>query len=326
MINSFQIATLCILILLNIQSSFAYNPLKKLNTNITIVELTVDDADRNRSIPILAYIPDTEEPLPVILFSHGLGGSRYSSSFLGRQWASRNYVAIFLQHKGSDLSIWKDKSIPEKFIDAKKAASIKNFKLRIYDVYSVLNQLEKWNNTPQNHFYNRMDTSLIAMSGHSFGAITTQAVSGQYFPKLDLNYTDKRIKAAVIFSPSPPKVGGTTKESFSKVSIPWMLMTGTNDSSPINQMTPEKRLEVFSSLPKEHKYQLVLNNASHFAFSEHNLKRNSSPRNPNHHKAIMAISTAFLDSYLKNDSNALIWLEEDSAKKILEHNDLLQKK
>ena len=43
------------------------------------------------------------------------------------------------------------------------------------------------------------------MSGHSFGAITTKAVSGQHF--LAGDFTDARIKAAIAFSPSTPRVG-----------------------------------------------------------------------------------------------------------------------
>jgi predicted dienelactone hydrolase len=51
---------------------------------------------------------------PVVLFSHGLGGSRTGSVFLGEHWAARGYVAVFLQHPGSDDSIWKDKPWQER--------------------------------------------------------------------------------------------------------------------------------------------------------------------------------------------------------------------
>jgi len=66
------------------------------------VDLTVHDAARNRDIPVRVYLPANTAPEPVILFSHGLGGTRTGSAFLGEHWAARGYVAVFLQHPGSD--------------------------------------------------------------------------------------------------------------------------------------------------------------------------------------------------------------------------------
>ena len=76
-----------------------------------IVDLTVHDAARNRDIPLRVYLPTNTAPAPVVLFSHGLGGSRTGSVFLGEHWAARGYVAVFLQHPGSDDSVWKDKPV-----------------------------------------------------------------------------------------------------------------------------------------------------------------------------------------------------------------------
>ena len=39
---------------------------------------------------------------PVVLFSHGLGGSREGYGYLGSYWAAHGYVAVHLQHIGSD--------------------------------------------------------------------------------------------------------------------------------------------------------------------------------------------------------------------------------
>ena len=50
------------------------------------------------------------------------------------------------------------------------------------DVPAVLDQLEAWNKTSGHQLAGRLDLTRVGMSGHSFGAITTQAVSGQTFP------------------------------------------------------------------------------------------------------------------------------------------------
>ena len=46
-------------------------------------DLTAHDAARDRDIPLRIYLSTNTVPAPVILFSHGLGGSRTGSVFLG---------------------------------------------------------------------------------------------------------------------------------------------------------------------------------------------------------------------------------------------------
>ena len=82
---------------------------------------------------------------PVVLFSHGLGGSREGSAFLGKHWSARGYVCVFLQHPGSDTSVWKGKPAGGIAGRDAKAASLENFLLRVKDVPAVLDQLERWN-------------------------------------------------------------------------------------------------------------------------------------------------------------------------------------
>jgi predicted dienelactone hydrolase len=261
----------------------------------------------------------------VILFSHGLGGSREGSPFLGQHWARRGYVCVFLQHPGSDASVWKDAKSLERMAALRGAADAKNFMLRVQDVPAVLDQLEVWNKEPKHWLAGRMDLAHVGMSGHSFGAVTTQAVSGQSTARGRLSLTDKRIIAALPMSPSLPKAADA-KETFGSVKIPWLLMTGTNDTSPIGDQTVESRLAVFPALPAGDKYELVLNKAEHSVFTERALPGDKAERNPNHHRAILAISTAFWDAYLRDDKTAREWLTGDGPKKVLEKEDRWSKK
>src|SRR3982074_367685 len=84
-------------------------------------DFTVRDAARNRDIPVRIYLPANEKPEPVVLFSHGLGGSRAGSKFLGEHWAGRGYVAVFIQHPGSDDAVWKE-AAPEQRMAALREA------------------------------------------------------------------------------------------------------------------------------------------------------------------------------------------------------------
>ncbi len=294
------------------------------------LDLTVTDAARQREIPIRVYLPSGKAAAPVVLFSHGLGGNREGSAYLGNHWSARGYVAVFLQHPGSDDGVWKKQPILERARSMRDAASGPNFLLRVKDVPAVLDQLALWQDAKDHSLSGRMDLKRVGMSGHSLGAVTTQAVSGQTAPVGGQLFTDRRIKAAIAFSPSGP-AKGPPAQAFGKVSIPWLLMTGTKDvarlgGGTIGASSVEQRLSVFPALPPGSKYVLVLDGAEHSAFTDRALPGESGTRNPNHHRAILALSTAFWDAYLKGDAHARAWLDGNGPRSVLETKDRWQKK
>lgn len=287
------------------------------------VDLTVADAARGREIPLRIYLPESREPAPVILFSHGLGGWRLNNAFLGRHWAARGYAAVFLQHHGSDDAIWRGKPFAEGLQGMTSAASVDQFLLRVRDVPVTLDQLERWNAGGEPRLAGRLDLLRVGMSGHSFGAITTQAVAGQAF---DFGqFRDRRVKAALALSPSAPPIG-TPEQAFGKVDLPWMLMTGTQDVVGMGMIDVPARRAVYAALPPGGKYELVLEGARHLAFSDVDLPGLRGPRNPNHHRAITALSTAFWDAYLKGDRAAKAWLDGAGPRSLLERADAWQTK
>lgn len=314
-----------------------YNPLAiDAAANPTIVDLAVHDAARNRDIPILAYIPppalessvqSDSGAYPVVLFSHGLGGARTMGAYLGNHWARRGFVAVFLQHPGSDDLVWRNQPLLGRMSALRQAANSENFVLRVQDVSAVLDQLEKWNaatnsaeDSPAKALAGNLNLDAVGMSGHSFGAVTTQAVSGQSFAGKP-RFTDPRIKAAICMSPSMPRRGRDPALAFGSVKIPWLLMTGTHDAARIGEQTVESRQAVFPALPEGSKYELVLDGAEHSAFTDRALPGDRRQRNPNHHRAIQAISTAFWDAYLKHDADAVRWLASDGPASVLEPAD-----
>ncbi len=304
----------------------AYDPLKVSDRRSTeTLDLTVNDTKRLRAIPVLVYFPSQNTPAPVLLFSHGLGGSREGNAYLGQHWAARGYAVVFLQHPGSDTSVWKDKPLRLRMRAMQEAAGPQNFLLRVKDVSAVLDQLDRWNNTDGHVLAGRLDINKVGMSGHSFGAVTTQAVGGQSIGRGNISFTDPRIKAAIAFSPSSPR-RGDPGQAFGNVKIPWMLMTGTKDVAPIGNADMESRLAVFPALPPGGKYELVLYRAEHSAFSDRALPGDAEKRNPNHHRVILALSTAFWDAWLRADTAARAWLDGDGPYSVLENDDRWQKK
>ena len=167
----------------------------------------------------------------------------------------------------------------------------------------------------------RLDLSRVGMSGHSFGAVTTQAVSGQSAPFVGQRFTEQRIRTAIALSPSSPRRGDPAA-AFAKVQIPWLLMTGTRDTAPIGDADVASRLKVYPSLPATiDKYELVLYEAEHSAFADRGLPGDRHARNPNHHRAILAISTAFWDTYLCQNAAAQAWLQGAGPRSVLQEQD-----
>jgi predicted dienelactone hydrolase len=298
-----------------------YDPLAvPADVEIRPADFTVRDQSRQRDIPIRIYLP-TESPAAVVLFSHGLGGTREGCAYLGKHWASRGYAVVFLQHPGSDDSVWRSQPVGQRMAAMNQAASARNFMLRVKDVPAVLDQLAAWDRDGDHPLAGRLDLSLVGMSGHSFGAVTTQAVSGQAFTGRTM-FTDPRIRAAIAFSPSSPR-RGEPAAAFGSVKVPWMLMTGTRDVSTIGDADVASRLGVYPALRGE-KYELVLHDGEHSAFTERSLPGETGKRNPNHHRAILALSTAFWDTCLREMDGARAWLQGDGPRTVLEDKDRWQ--
>lgn len=270
------------------------------------------DGERDRTVPVKIYLPEKEAPLPVVLFSHGLGGSRDGNPYLGNHWARAGYIGVFMQHAGSDDEVWKNVDRAGRMAAMREAANFRSSIARYKDIPFVIDQLEKWNLDATHPLHGKLNLEHIGMSGHSYGANTTQAMMGQKFP-MNLNFEEPRIDAFLAMSPSLHK-RFTPEEAFGHIEMPVLLMTGTKDGSPIDPTTtPESRMKVFTGLPAGDKYHLVFEEAEHFAFSDAGgFSRQN--RIEHHHAAILAISTRFWDAYLKPDEAARTELQSNGIR------------
>lgn len=295
--------------------SSGYDPLKVSQDEVISKTFDVEDSARDRVIPVRVYFPSDADPAPVVIFSHGLGGSRDNNSYLGNHWAKRGYAVIFLQHPGSDESVWKDVPAKDRMAAIKSAASLKAYRDRVDDVPVAIDALSAWNAEEEHVLFGRLDLERIGMSGHSFGAKTTQAMAGERLGGGRLSFLEKRIDAAVMMSPSGAKFGDPVAV-FSEITIPCLLMTGTLDTSPIGGTSAKDRLEVFPYVGGS-AWQVVFDGAQHSAFG-HRAGRGEGE----FHRRILALTTAFLDAHLKADEDAEKWLNGEGALGILEENDL----
>lgn len=90
------------------------------HAGVKTTDQTWHDAARDRDVPVRIYLDDAaKSPAPVILLSHGLGGSRAAMGYAAEAWAAHGYVCVGLQHAGSDEGIWKDAPVGQRLQAAK---------------------------------------------------------------------------------------------------------------------------------------------------------------------------------------------------------------
>ncbi len=225
------------------------------------------DSSRDRQVPIRVYLPEQVTAQPLILFSHGLGGAKDNNRYLAEHWRQAGYVCVFMQHIGSDESVWKSASNGLRKQKLVQAANGKSFLDRNKDVSFIIDQLTTWNAEEGHPFYGRCDLEHIGMSGHSFGAVTTLALTGRAFP-FGKDFLEPRIDAFLAMSPQTSE-GLSAKEAFGRLSQPILCMTGTQDDSPISdRTTPASRREVYAAMSPGDKYELVYDGGVHSTFSD----------------------------------------------------------
>ena len=287
--------------------------------DVAATEAVWHDAARQRDIPVRIISPSVTQNkmagvpgtfFPVILFSHGLGGSREGGAIWGQHWASHGYIVLHLQHAGSDDAIWKGKSPNEAIESLKVAYSIENSRLRIGDVNFALDEIARLKQSKVAPWGNA-DLSRIGMSGHSFGSQTTLAVAGQKLPMPGFKSTrDDRIKAAIAFSPNARLKTGLDAQ-FGSISMPFFSITGTKDTAVMNDGTKaEDRLIPYQKMLAGEKYLTVFEGGDHMVFGGHGLggRRPETARDREIQADVKAGTQAFWDSTLKQDVAAKKWL------------------
>jgi len=282
--------------------------------SVEVIRSDWQDTKRDRNVPVKLYFPKTGDgPFPVIVFSHGLGGTREGYEYLGQHWASHGYVSVHLQHIGSDDAVWRDARAADKMGAMRRAAANPSNALnRPLDVSFAIDQLEKLNQETS-PFQNKLDLGRIGVAGHSFGAYTTLAIAGQtFFPGggSATSLADPRVKAAIPMSAPVSASKRRLDEVYAKIKIPCLHMTGTKDSSPIGDTKPEERRLPLDHSNSSDQFLITFQDGDHAIFSGRG-RLLANPKDEQFHRLIRASSTAFWDAYLCGDSRAKSWLLKD---------------
>ena len=285
------------------------------------------DRRRDRAVPAKIYFPrGGPGPLPLIVFSHGTGGSRAGYAFLGEHWASHGYASLHVQHLGSDQAVWQRQPEPMKRMKA-AAMNPENAANRPADVSFAIDEAERLQ-AGDSPLAGRLDLARIGLAGHSFGAHTAMAVAGQLLlgPEgQELSLGDSRVKAAIAMSPQAPRRIELADRLYSPIKIPCFHMTGTHDESPLGLTSVAHRRVAFDHIRGGDQYLLIFADGDHMVFADRR-GRSHAERDALLHRLIQAASTAFWDAYLKNDAEAKAWLAGPGFLGVLGEQGTLEKK
>jgi len=222
------------------------------------------DTARNRTVPVRLRLPRSPAPSPVVLISHGLGGSRDGLAYLGEALAEAGFVAVHLQHPGSDIELWRGAADP-RVAFAAALLDVRNAAARLQDIPFALDELARRNGAP-GLLRGRLDLGRIAIAGHSFGAWTVGHVLGERLPvaAYSLDFPDRRLKAGIELSPIPP-LGLAPAFAYSRISAPILYVTGTADYG-LEGTTPEARTIPFRNTAAPG-VLVMLHGAAHASFA-----------------------------------------------------------
>ena len=161
---------------------------------------------------------------PLIVFSHGSGGSSWQSIYLMEALASHGFVVAAPNHTGNTVyDQFAGTSVP-------LAQSAVN---RPLDVSFVIDQMLARSADPQDPLHQRIRPWLVGVAGHSFGGYTALAIAGGV-GALGLE-PDPRVAAIAAIAPASSLLA---ESDLAAIEVPLFLLSGTFDTTtPIDPNT-----------------------------------------------------------------------------------------
>ncbi len=214
----------------------------------TYIDLPSYFLDHLALVKIPAYkntaVAATNEPFPIILFSHGWNGFNAQNTGQALELASRGFIVIGIQHTyGAVTTIFPDGTVaPNNPTALPERSDDPNYEevARVLvdqwagDMSFLLDQLSRWNEADENPFAEKLDLSRVGAYGHSTGGGGVIQFCG----------TDPRCKAVLGMDPFMRPVSaevienGVNQPSFYMFSEGWYAITDSKNNQLFNQFHP----------------------------------------------------------------------------------------
>jgi dienelactone hydrolase len=289
---------------------------------------TIADPSRDRRIPVRVRMPETGAgKVPVILFSHGLGGSVEAGTLYAQEWVKAGFLVVHVQHPGSDRSVWQGQAGGVGKLKA--AAGGQQLKDRVLDMGRVADAVVAGAQVGACRL-GQGDAARLGAAGHSFGAHTVMALAGQSYGPRGAAGRNPRFRAVAALSPMPPgNDAANAPSAFGQIPIPVLTATGSADGSPLArdrslEEVVAARAAVFPALPASRTgvgtVGLWLDGATHADFGGNSSGRRASDA---HVVAVTtAATTAFFQAHLGGDGQP----DLSAARRLLRPGDRIDRK
>jgi predicted dienelactone hydrolase len=191
--------------------------------------------------------PRANEQFPTIIFSHGKGGVRQQSTFYTVALASHGYVVVAPDHEGDTMVELLEAG------DVDVTSTIDSYFLRPGDVSFLIRELDALDESDP--LQPLIDTSVVGVTGHSFGALTSFRSAG----------SDARVTAIV--GQTPAGVGlveAGLEVQVEDFGIPYMIQAGGKDRT----LPKEDHADTLWDDMVAPRYYLNLRSAGHFTYSD----------------------------------------------------------
>lgn len=260
-------------------------------------------------LQVRATWPEGEGDLPVIVLSHGMGGSRDGYAPIAQHWAAHGYLVVQPTHPDSlalrspreKLALLRGR---EAFV--RDPDNLSAWDERPAEVSLVLDTLGK---PPGDLAWlaragldpSRIDLEHVGIAGHSFGAHTAMLCGGLAVRVVGSKHREPRADAILLMSPqgSGP---GVPKEGFAAIDRPTLVVTGSEDRSVRTGQGPEWRLEAWEGLTVPDRWLLWLDGAHHDLGGLS--ARLPASGDADLLEAVLEVTTTFWDATLRSDPAA----------------------
>ena len=200
--------------------------------------------------------------LPIVVFSHGITGSRHLHQALFEHLSSQGYVVVALDHSyDCNLTIFPDGRIADyrsEITGHPDSIKIRNQQIntRTKDIIFVLNQITKIHHGDLKSKLNgKLNLEKIAVGGHSYGGATA----------IHSAKTDKRIKTCFVLDGWINPVPKTTIEQGLQKPILSMGRPSWKDSDYPDNYNLLNQLFSNSSAPS---YNIIIKNTLHLDYTD----------------------------------------------------------
>ncbi|MFA6046117.1 MAG: hypothetical protein WC718_14125, partial [Phycisphaerales bacterium] len=288
-------------------------------------ELTLQDAARNKDLRVKVRVPKPRTQgkenatYPMLVFSHGLGGSKDAFGDLCDHLCSWGYVVVCPSHadsiverKRSGEKVSRDNAFDIKQMDPKGRLN------RVLDCKFILDSIptleEKISGLKGEDGKGKIDLNRLAMAGHSAGAYTAEVLGGMKIAQIgalkEQTLVEPRFKAVVVISGSGVNKLGIKESAWNDVKNPWLVITGSQDFASISSETPETRKHPFKYAKGTEKggppaYLLFIEGATHSSYGgkETSSKLREKPTTDIKviQNCVASSVLAFLDGYVKGE-------------------------